>query len=91
MASLYKTYLQREEYIYKKSTFQGFYKSSLYLSPEFDPLLSPSPCQLFSAQLNGPKSTQMQLKSVKTGQQFNSSCTQNHVQLFTTFHTMKEF
>lgn len=45
----------------------------------------------FSAQLNGPKSTQMQLKSVKTGHQFNSSCTQNHVQLFTTFHTMKEF
>lgn len=25
MASIYKTYLQREGYIYKKSTFQGFY------------------------------------------------------------------
>lgn len=67
MASLYKTYLQREEYIYKKSTFQGFYKSSLYLSPWIDSLLSPSPFISF-AQLNGPKSTQMQLKNVKTGQ-----------------------
>lgn len=56
MASLYKTYLQGEEYIYKKSTFQGFYKSILYLSPELT-LTDPVPLVISFAQLNGPKST----------------------------------
>lgn len=55
MASLYKTYLQREEYIYKKSTFQGFYKSILYLSPEVNH--DPEFLVISFAQLNGPKST----------------------------------
>lgn len=55
MASLYKTYLQCEEYIYKKSTFQGFYKSILYLSPELTH--KPHPLVISFAQLNGPKST----------------------------------
>lgn len=55
MASLYKTYLQREEYIYKKSTFQGFYKSILSLS--WIDSHKPRPLVISFAQLNGPKST----------------------------------
>lgn len=74
MASLYKTYLQREEYIYKKSTFQGFYKSPCIFPPN-DFLPFPFPMLFCIAQLNGPKSTQMQLKKVKTGQLVLQSCT----------------
>ena len=57
MASLYKTYLQCEEFIYKKPRFQGFYKSILYLSPEVnltdpDPLSCPLPSLMVQSLLS---------------------------------------
>lgn len=67
MASLYKTYLQREEYIYKNLHFKGFTNHTCILPLNDSPPV-PSPMSFFFAQLNGPKSTQMQLKNVKTGQ-----------------------
>lgn len=92
MASLYKTYLQREEYIYKKSTFQGFYKSSLYSSPEWLPS-----CPLSHVTFSLlPNSTVQSLlkcssKMLRLGNQFTVPVLKTHVQLFTNFHTMKEF
>lgn len=85
MASLYKTYLQREEYIYKKSTFQGFYKSILYLSPELT-LTDPIPLSFPLPSLTVQSLLKCSSKMLRLGNKIYSSCTQNHVQLFTSSH-----
>lgn len=56
-------------YIYKKSTFQGFYKSILYLSPELT-LTDPHPLVISFAQFNGPLNA---AQNVMTRQEIYSS------------------
>lgn len=89
MASLYKTYLQREEYIYKKSTFQGFYKSILYLSPELT-LTDPVPLSFPLPSLTVQSLLKCSSKMLRLGNRFTvpvlkTMCNYSHL------HTMKEF
>lgn len=89
MASLYKTYLQREEYIYKKSTFQGFYKSICisplnWLSQTLSPLSFSLPSLTVQSLLNCSS------KMLRLGNRFiapvlNTMCNYSHL------HTIKEF
>lgn len=89
MASLYKTYLQCEEYIYKKSTLQGFYKSSLYLSPELT-LTDPTPLSFPLPSLTVQSLLKCRSIMLKLGNSFivpvlKTMCNYSHLQ------TMKEF
>ena len=89
MASLYKTYLQREEYIYKKSTFQGFYKSILYLSPEVN-LTDPDPLSFPLPSLTVQSLLKCSSKMLRLGNRFtvpvlNTMCNYSHL------HIIKKF